>query len=345
MTHTFKVIDLFCGCGGLSQGFIDAQYDVVLGIDSWNDAIQTFEFNHPSSKGYVGNLFKETPEDIALRFNLPQIDVVIGGPPCQGFSLAGKRDVFDERNQLYKSFVRFVDYFKPKAFVMENVPNIISMDSGRVRDSILLDFERIGYRVVYKVLLSSHFGVPQNRKRAFFVGIKTGEKFIFPQMLSEIAVTVGEAIADLPEHSIVDGDAYSCVANSPYQVLMRGNSTGVYNHQISQHKVQTVQVIAQVPDGGNYKNLPSELQSIRNVNIAWTRLNSNKPSFTIDTGHRHHFHYRYNRVPTVRESARLQSFADDFIFKGSKTSQYKQVGNAVPPMLARVLAQALRSYL
>ena len=122
---------------------------------------------------------------------------------------------------------------------------------------------------------------------------------------------------------------------------MRIDSRGIYNHQITQHTQKTIDTIALVPDGGNYKDLPLELQGTRKVNIAWTRLNSQRPSFTIDTGHNHHFHYKYNRVPTVRESARLQSFPDTFVFKGEKGSQLRQVGNAVPPLLAKAIAQAL----
>lgn len=126
---------------------------------------------------------------------------------------------------------------------------------------------------------------------------------------------------------------------------MRIGSTVLHNHQTTIHTPKTVEIIAQVPDGGNYKDLPEHLRETRKVNIAWTRFNSQKPSFTIDTGHRHHFHYTYNRVPTVRESARLQSFPDNFIFLKGKTSQYKQVGNAVPPLLAQVLAEKLKDYL
>ena len=133
--------------------------------------------------------------------------------------------------------------------------------------------------------------------------------------------------------------------NCDYQKLMRCNSSKIYNHQITEHSDKTKEIIALVPDGGNYKNLPHELQQTRKVHIAWTRLNSQKPSFTIDTGHRHHFHYKWNRIPTVRESARIQSFPDDFIFLGTKTSQYKQVGNAVPPLMAEAIAKKLKETL
>jgi len=339
------VIDLFCGCGGLSYGFIEAGYNVVLGIDHWKDAIITFENNHNGSKGLVADLFNETPEQISEKTGVKNVDLIIGGPPCQGFSIAGKRIIDDERNKLYKSFVEFVEFYKPKAFLLENVPNIVSMGQGVVKDSIVNDFEKLGYKVVYKVLLASDFGVPQNRKRAFFIGIKGDKEFIFPQPTVSNIISAKDAISDLPEESIIDGSNYKIAAKSEYQEMIRNGSSSIFNHEITNHSAQTVEIIALVPDGGNYKNLPLELQQTRNVHIAWTRLNSKKPSFTIDTGHRHHFHYKFNRVPTVRESARIQSFPDNFIFLGSKTSQYKQVGNAVPPLLAKQLAIELKKYI
>ncbi len=339
------VIDLFCGCGGLSYGFIEEGFDVLLGIDNWKDAISTFENTHKNAKGIVVDLFKETPNEISKQTSIKDIDVIIGGPPCQGFSIAGKRIIDDERNQLYKSFVSFVKYHQPKVFLMENVPNIVSMGKGVVKDSIIEDFVKLGYTVVYKVLLASDYGVPQNRRRAFFVGTKNNKEFIFPEPTTKNPISAKDAISDLSEKSLIDGTKYETEPKSEYQKLIREKSKGIYNHEITLHSEQTTSIISLVPDGGNYKNLPEELRKTRNVNIAWTRLNSEKPSFTIDTGHRHHFHYKYNRVPTVRESARIQSFPDTFIFLGSKTSQYKQVGNAVPPILAKVLAKEIKKYL
>ena len=340
-----NVLDLFCGCGGLSHGFIEAGYEVVAGIDHWQDALDTFAFNHTQSKAIKADLFNVSPKEIAKQLKTTNIDVIIGGPPCQGFSIAGKRLIDDERNQLYKSFVEFVSYFKPKAFIMENVPNIISMGKGAVKDEIIEDFTKLGYTVTYKILLASEYGVPQNRRRAFFVGLKNGQTFDFPLPTNQHLVTCEQAISDLPDETIDDGENYPVEAQSDYQRLMRMNSTVLNNHQATIHTPKTVEIIAQVPDGGNYKDLPEHLRETRKVNIAWTRFNSQKPSFTIDTGHRHHFHYRFNRVPTVRESARLQSFPDSFIFLKGKTSQYKQVGNAVPPLLAQVLAEKLKDYL
>jgi DNA (cytosine-5)-methyltransferase 1 len=339
------VIDLFSGCGGLSQGFLDAGFDVILGIDHWKDAIQTFNYNHKTSNGLVADLHNETPTSIYKKTGIESADIVIGGPPCQGFSIAGKRIVEDERNDLYKSFVKFVRFYKPSVFLMENVPNILSMGKGVIKEKIINDFNKIGYSVTTNTLMASKYGVPQNRRRAFFIGFKNGHLFDFPEPDTELLLTSKDAISDLTDNSVEDGTFYLEKPKTQYQKLMRNGSKKVFNHEITNHKEKTIEIISMVPDGGNYKDLPEELRDTRKVNIAWTRLNSNRPSFTIDTGHRHHFHYKFNRVPTVRESARIQSFSDSFIFLGSKTSQYKQVGNAVPPILSKKLAIAINNQL
>ena len=340
----YNVLDLFCGCGGLSLGFEEAGYNVLLGIDIWEDALKTYAYNHKHSKILCADMSTLRGEDVKDVVGDNSVDVIIGGPPCQGFSIAGKRIVDDDRNKLYKGFVRMVEYFKPKAFVMENVPNILSIGDGVVRESIINDFKNLGYTVENKVLTASDYGVPQNRRRAVFVGLMKGNFDFDIPMVAE-KVTTEEALSDLPEQSIEDGGKYLVESSSEYQKLMRTNSTGVFNHEVTQHNEQTVRIISMVPDGGNYKDLPQELQGTRKVHIAWTRLNSKRPSITIDTGHRHHFHYKWNRVPTVRESARIQSFPDDFIFLCSKTSQYKQVGNAVPPLMAKAIAKQLKKQL
>lgn len=345
MENVLNCIDLFCGCGGLSLGFEKAGINVLVGIDAWQDAITTFNYNHINSKGICADLSTLEPSEIEKELNGKSVDLIIGGPPCQGFSVAGKRIVDDVRNKLYKNFVRFVEYYKPKAFMMENVPNILSIGGRIVRDSIVKDFSDLGYKVVYQVLTASNYGTPQNRRRAVFVGFKNGFEFKFPERTVEKLITSSEALSDLPENSLEDGTSYPIASNCDYQKLMRCNSSKIYNHQITEHSERTKKIIALVPDGGNYKNLPEELQQTRKVHIAWTRLNSQKPSFTIDTGHRHHFHYKWNRIPTVRESARIQSFPDDFIFLGTKTSQYKQVGNAVPPLMAEAIAKKIKESL
>lgn len=338
-------IDLFSGCGGMSLGFEMANFTNVLAIDNWKDALITYAHNRKAPRTLCGDLVEISPERIKTEYGISHVDVIIGGPPCQGFSVAGKRIVEDKRNQLYKSFVNFVSCFEPKAFVMENVPNILSIGGGMVRNAIIKDFEHLGYNVSVQVLTASDYGVPQNRRRAFFVGIKGNEAFEYPLPLSTAKVSTLDAIGDLSETSMPEGAPYTNGVMSEFQCYARKESKGVFNHETTNHSDKTKEIIAMVPDGGNYKCLPEELQQTRKVHIAWTRLASNKPSITIDTGHRHHFHYKWNRIPTVRESARIQSFPDTFVFMCSKTSQYKQVGNAVPPLMAKAIAIQLRKTL
>ena len=337
----YTFIDLFSGCGGLSLGFEWAGFRGLLAIDNCRDALATYCYNRNGAHVLCTDIEKLDASALLQGFGGTHVDLIIGGPPCQGFSIAGKRLVDDKRNALYKSFVRFVATFRPKALVLENVPNILSIGNGAIKEAIVEDFSELGYTIEYKVLLASDYGVPQNRRRAFFVGLLNGKSFQFPKKLVESPITSFEALSDLGENTVTDGSAYAIPPQSKFQELMRRGSVGIYNHQATAHTYKTVKTIALVPDGGNYEDLPMELQNTRKVNIAWTRLNSQRPSFTIDTGHYHHFHYKYNRVPTVRESARLQSFPDNFIFKGGKGSQLRQVGNAVPPLLARAIAHSL----
>lgn len=344
-TYRPRVLDLFSGCGGLSHGLAKAGFDIVAGVDNWSDALVTFERNHPGAKSALVDLGQFNPDDIESIAG-SDIDVVVGGPPCQGFSISGKRNPEDPRNKLYIGFVEVVAHYKPKAFILENVPNLISMAGGKVKDEIIKEFSALGYNVQYKILLASDYGVPQNRKRVVFVGVRNGLDFIYPAAtFIDNKRTTSDAISDLTEDSLSEGATNKNAALTEYQKIMRKNTDRVFNHEVSQHSEQTVSTIALVPDGGNYKDLPDNLKNIRKRNIAWTRFGSFKPSNTIDTGHRHHFHYKFNRIPTVRESARLQSFPDDFIFYGSKTSQYKQVGNAVPPILAEAIGLELKKTL
>ncbi|MFC2135321.1 DNA cytosine methyltransferase [Bacteroidota bacterium] len=345
--NKYKLIDVFSGCGGLSTGFKKAGFEVLAGIDNCDKALFTFEKNHRNSKSFNLDISKITKNDFKdITGQIGDVDIVVGGPPCQGYSIAGKRIVEDTRNNLYKGFSEFLKYFTPKAFVMENVPNLHAMGNGKIKERIIKEFQDIGYTVYSSILLASDYGVPQNRKRLFFIGYrdKCHYQFPAPQILTPV-ITSEEAIGDLPDVELDNGAEYPSPPLSKYQSEMRKNSRGIYNHILTNHTEKTKRIISLVPDGGNYKDLPEELRNTRKVNIAWTRLRSDKPSFTIDTGHRHHFHYKFNRIPTVRESARIQSFPDEFIFFGSKADQYAQVGNAVPPKLAFYLAKSIKEFL
>ena len=341
--NNMNVVDLFAGCGGLSNGFEQAGFKVVLGIDNDADASKTFLLNHKNSKYLLKDIRKVTHKDIKEKIGNTKVDVVIGGPPCQGFSLSGKRAFIDPRNSLYLEYFRIVDMLNPKVSIIENVPGLASLYDGKALESIKREFSKRGYNVVHKILKADEHGVPQIRKRILIVGTKEGE-YKFPKSKGK-PITLGDAISDLPK--LEDKEAIETYTKPPenkYQKSMRKQSEKLHNHVGTNHSEKTKKIISLVPEGGNYKNLPKKFQNTRKVNIAWTRLDSSKPSLTIDTGHRHHFHPWENRVPSVRESARIQSFADNFIFLGSKTSQYRQVGNAVPPLLAKSIALQLKGW-
>jgi len=345
-----NVIDFFSGCGGLSYGFVQAGYNVIIGIDNDKAALKTFEHNHPNSEGLLLDLFRPDFIDILDKIvNGRTVDIIVGGPPCQGFSLTGARDSSDKRNLLFKAMFAAVDKYQPKVVVIENVPGLKTLYGGYFYNKIVSEFDSREYQLEAKVLFAPEFGIPQIRKRLVFIATRLDIKLVkHPGPIitdPNKFITCGEAIGDLP--SLMNGAAsenmhYTKKAESQYAIEMRGGSEMVYNHIPTKHTDLVISVISQVPEGGNYRDLPKGVGESRKFNEAWTRYDSKLPSKTIDTGHRNHFHYKYNRVPTVRENARLQSFPDRFVFFGTKTEQYRQVGNAVPPKLGYYIAMAIK---
>lgn len=349
---SLNVLDLFCGCGGLSKGFEEAGYNILIGVDFEQSALNTFNHNHKTAKGVRLDLSKaESFNEIDTLLDGNTLDVIIGGPPCQGFSLTGPRNFDDERNKLYLAMIETVRRYHPKAFLIENVPGMANLYKGAVRDEIIHRFSEMGYNVSYKIVCAADYGVPQIRKRLVFVGLKSNcEKFVFPEpYLNECEyITCEQAICDLPSLENSLGEEVSVYETEPlndFQKQMRASSTILYNHTAINHKPFVKEVISMVPDGGNYKDLPSGVGESRVFHMAWTRLNSKKPARTVDTGHRNLFHYKWNRCPTVRESARIQTFPDDFVFLGNRGQQNKQVGNAVPVLMAKALATQLLKFL
>lgn len=350
-----NLIDIFSGCGGLSYGFEMAGFNVLLGIDNDKAALNSFEANHKNSKSMQIDITKVSKSEIEKAIKNKEVDIIVGGPPCQGMSISGPREFNDPRNLLYLSFIKAVNDFRPKAFVIENVPGLVSLFGGKIKDRILSEFEEMGYDVSYNLLLASDYGVPQNRRRVFFVGFRKDLKidYNFPSpttLFEHEKITAEESTSDLPlledfDHLGEEVQGYPIQPQNEYQEFMRKNSNAIYNHIATNHKEKTRSIISLVPEGGNYKDLPEHLRNTRKFNVAWTRYHSKKPTPTIDTGHRHHFHYSMNRVPTVRENARFQSFPDDFVFTGNRTEQYRQVGNAVPPLLAFEIAKTIKQAL
>ena len=335
----YNVVDLFCGCGGLSKGFEEAGYNILVGVDNGAVGLR-LDLSEPES-------FDAIVDAVDGRL----VDIIIGGPPCQGFSLTGPRNIDDQRNKLYLAMIETVRRFKPKAFLIENVPGMANLYGGAVKEEIIRRFTQMGYKVSCKIVCAADYGVPQIRKRLVFIGLrdsKVSYEFPVPYRLPDNYLTCEDAISDLP--ALVDtlGEEvgkYEMEPLNDFQKLMRGACTTLYNHTAINHKQFVKDVIALVPDGGNYKDLPSGVGESRTFHMAWTRLNSKKPARTVDTGHRNLFHYKYNRCPTVRESARIQTFPDDFVFLGNRGQQNKQVGNAVPVLMAKALATKLLDYM
>lgn len=353
--NEYTVLDLFCGAGGLSRGFIDAGFSVKLGVDFDDMALKTFAANHEGAVAMKLDLFNLDNVDVIKKFfddNNYKLDVLVGGPPCQGFSLAGPRQIDDSRNKLYRAMVKTARIIRPRVVVLENVPGMIQLHGGLVKDKIIDDFTKLGYKMGEPhILYAPDYGIPQIRKRVVFVGLlNSKEEFTYPKPIlkPDQYITCEQAISDLPALIDMVGDKvqeYPCPPKSEYQKQMREGSAAIYNHQGTIHDAKTKKFIAMIPEGKNYKALPPQYAGIYKYHEALTRYDSKKPSLTINTGHRSHFHYKWNRIPTVRESARLQSFKDTFIFYGNKTQQYRQVGNAVPPLLGKAVATEIKKWL
>lgn len=267
----FNVIDLFCGAGGLSLGFQQAGFNIIVGVDNEPVALETFEYNHKGSVALNADLSQQETFDLILKTaGDKKIDVIIAGPPCQGFSLTGPRNFDDPRNKLYLAVIEMVQQYQPKGFIIENVPGMATMYNGQVKDEVLRRFNEMGYNIACQILKACDYGVPQMRKRLVFMGVRKdiGEPH-FPEPSFGPGTerpyrTCRDAISDLPtrENELGENsDSYNGPATTEYQKLMRGNSSVLYNHVATNHKQFVKETIALVPEGGNYKDLPEGVNS------------------------------------------------------------------------------------
>jgi len=345
-----RVVDLFAGVGGLSNGFLMENFEIVFAIEFDSDIALANQYNHPKTIVYNIDITKADIHELYQKHL--DIDIIIGGPPCQGFSQKGKRlSLNDDRNFLFQYFIKFVEKFKPKYFLLENVPNIITTSNGFFKDEIVNTFNDLGYSIDYNILNASEFGIPQNRKRAFFLGKLCKNKLNLPKpKMNNKKITIKDAIYDLPFISSGEGQEISDYDKkdfSQYQKILRNKSKILYNHKATNHSKIALERLSLIPKDGGRDSLPKEHLTKSIFSGTWTRLKENDIAATIttrfDTPSSGLFtHPILNRCLTVREAARIQSFPDTFRFYGNKTSQMKQVGNAVPPLLAKAIAEVIR---
>ncbi len=365
----FKVLDLFCGAGGLSTGFEMANFEIVAGIDVEEVFLKTFKRSHSEALAIKEDLNKNEVKKLLLNNGIEphEIDVVIGGPPCQGFSTVGNRMIDDPRNNLVKEFTRVISEIEPPMFLMENVPGLASMKNGigkKIVDELLEVFDKLDYQTRYNILTAADYGVPQLRKRLFFIGIRKDleNDFSWPQKTHTPPdslychskqlnpyVTVREAISDLPPLSAgEEAQKFLTPPQNEYQRWARDGAERLTNHKVPNHSKQVIERIKHIPMGGNHSNLPDHLKLKSGYPNIYGRLKWDLPATTITANFGcasapgRFIHPRDHRVLSVREGARLQSFPDRITFFGSLNQQYKQVGNAVPPLMAKALAESMK---
>lgn len=366
-----NVLDLFSGCGGMSKGFELAGFNINFAIEKDAAAAETYKYNHKNVKVINEDITSlKNPLEFANN-----IDGIIGGPPCQGFSLSGRRDKNDPRNSLFMDFVRFVKEIKPSFFIMENVPGILSMHTKKgekVKDLILDEFESVNYNVTYFKLNAAEYGVPQSRVRVFFIGIRKDLPFFKvklkpkQRLKKENQITIDQAIMDLPQIKAKQGKEKAKYNQEPitdYQKWARGDCNILYNHVAMRHTDRIIERFKSIKQGQSLKDVSQEHMqrkrgepnkiSGKTFSQNNMRPYGNKPSPTIAASFQGNFiHPHLNRNYTAREAARLQSFPDNYVFLGKRTtmsweknlSQYQQIGNAVPPLLAKAIADNIINY-
>lgn len=343
------VIDLFAGVGGLSLGFEQAGFHVVLANEYDDEIAAAYRKNHLDTKMVVGDITALNLEDTFGVF-AGKIDVIIGGPPCQGFSQKGQRKtIHDKRNFLFKYYVKVVELVHPRYFVMENVPNLLTAENGYFRKEIVELFNGMGYSLNTGILNAADYGVPQNRRRAVIIGKRDGNAPPLP-IKTEQRVTIWDAIGDLAYLESGEGQEEQQYANLPasdYAKSLRGDMCVLHNHVATKHSKLALERLALIPPNCGKEVLPDEHLTKSIYSGTWCRMIKDDISVTIttrfDTPSSGRFTHPYlNRAITVREAARIQSFPDSFVFTGTKSSQMKQVGNAVPPRLANAVATVIK---
>lgn len=373
MEENYTCIDLFSGAGGFAEGFKKAGFNIVLANDVWESASHTYQENHKETKFLLKDIYELDGSELLKEIGLEigEVDVIIGGPPCQGFSTVGKRREEDPRNNLFKEYLRIVDSIRPKVFVMENVTGILSMEKGNVLKDIIQSFTQIGYHLEYKVLNAADYGVPQIRERAIFIGTNLNKSIIFPDATHKLIIenneinflndfnykpylTLSDAISDLPEIEAGESKVeYDLEPQNSYQKERRNGNKNLQLHSSGNHSDKLVEMMKYIPEGSSaweVDSLPKELTPTSGYGNTYARLNSKIPGMTITrnfscVSSSRCIHPTSNRGLTPREAARIQSFDDKYLFLGTKTDISLQIGNAVPPLLAKSIANVVKKIL
>jgi DNA (cytosine-5)-methyltransferase 1 len=370
----FNTIDLFSGCGGLTLGLSWAGFNSILASDIDENCELTFKRNFNKIPFICNDISKLTKEEIDFLIKKNKVEIITGGFPCQSFSLANKKRnkiKNDPRNKLFYEFIKVLNWYNPKAFIMENVKGLLSMENGDIFKQILKECESAGtkYNVRWKILKASDYGVPQCRERVVIIGIRKDLDIIpeFPQKKYKTEISVDDAISDLPKINAGEGIEkmeYKTKPNNNYQKFIRHGSLFAFNHIAMNHTKRLVERFKAIKHGQGLSDVwethgavkrgnPNEKSSVK-FSQNNQRLYGNKPAPTIAASFQSNFiHPHLNRNFTAREGARLQSFPDTFIFEGMRTkmswekglSQYQQIGNAVPPLLAYEVGLKLKEIL
>lgn len=360
----FNCVELFAGSGGLGTGFSNAGFNIISANDVWESAGKTYVANHPKVKYIVKDIAQLTGDELleGTGYSKSDVDVIIGGPPCQGFSTLGKRFIDDPRNKLFKEYVRIVNEIRPQFFVMENVSGILSMEGGKVLENILSSFQEIGYKLEYRLLNAAEYGVPQQRERIIFIGTRTNKKIRYPKKTHSLtgeagyekALTLWDAIGDLPQSDTEEITKYTKKPQNKYQEKIRNGATELVNHKPPTHNEKAKNMMKYIPTGKSAWDvqdiIPKEFMPTSGYGNTYARLNPNEPGMTITRNFAcisssRCIHPYLNRGLTAREAARIQSYPDNYKFLGSKTDIHIQIGNSVPPILGEKIGNTIKEML
>lgn len=359
----YTCIDLFSGAGGFALGFKQVGFKILAASDIWEIASKTYIENHKGVNYLLKDINELNGSELLELAGISrgEVDVIIGGPPCQGFSTVGKRDEEDPRNLLFKEYVRIVDEVSPKCFVMENVVGITNMNGGDIYKNIFNLFEEIGYKLECRILNAVDYGVPQNRERAIFIGTRLNVKLKYPEKTHSDSdarlkpyMTLGDAIGDLPNiKSQEKSERYDKPEKNNYQKLMREGVEKLSLHSCGKHSDKLLEMMNYIKEGSSVwesEDIPIQLKPTSGYGNTYARLDSKVPGMTITRNFNcisssRCIHPKSNRGLTAREAARIQSFPDKYQFLGNKSEIALQIGNAVPPLLAENIAIAIKKIL